>query len=109
MRRNQAGTLRKVDNWTIRPVLLCLLAGILLVLLLVQVLPQVDLPDTAFQRETAPATVHSQATAPPTFQVSLGSPSPLPQVTVVSQQRPEADFPLEATESFPVLHRSLRC
>jgi hypothetical protein len=39
--------------------------GVLLAILLVQALPQVNLLDTAFHRNTAPVVVHSQATAAP--------------------------------------------
>jgi hypothetical protein len=50
-------------NWTIRPGGLFILLGLLSVILLILVLPQVDLLDTAFQRDSAPTTIHSQATA----------------------------------------------
>ena len=52
-------------NWTIRPHALFILLGLLSVILLILVLPQVDLLDTAFQRDSAPTTIHSQATSAP--------------------------------------------
>jgi hypothetical protein len=52
-----------------------ILAGSLLVILLVQVLPSVDLPDTAFQRDTEPAEIQSQATALPTVVLAPLNPS----------------------------------
>ena len=42
-----------------------ILAGSLLVILLVQVLPSVDLPDTVFQRDTEPDEIQSRGTAMP--------------------------------------------
>jgi hypothetical protein len=38
---------------------------VIFVMLLIVVLPDVDLLDTAFQRGTAPISIHAQATSPP--------------------------------------------
>ena len=46
--------------------------GVLTVIVLVLVLPQVDLLDTAFQRGTAPMAVHAQGTGKPAFQALPG-------------------------------------
>lgn len=79
-------------------------------MLLIVVLPDVDLPDTAFHRNTAPAAVHALATAAPVvvivaaiFQIpfvdetprTLSRPGPL----VIS---PHPNFR-------PILLRSIRC
>jgi hypothetical protein len=43
-----------------KPLRFAVLVGVLLMILVVQLLPQVDLPDIAFQRETAPVVVRSR-------------------------------------------------
>jgi len=48
-----------------------LLLPMLLVITVIQVLPQLDLPDTAFQRNTAPIIAKSLAVSPPTFVVVM--------------------------------------
>jgi hypothetical protein len=44
---------------------LLLLSGLIMIMLLIVVLPDVDLPDTAFHRGTAPLVVHAKANAAP--------------------------------------------
>jgi hypothetical protein len=58
-----------VRNWAINRRSTILLLGVLLVIVLVLVLPQVDLLDTAFQLGTAPIVIHSVATGNPVFQI----------------------------------------
>jgi hypothetical protein len=48
-----------------------LLLSMLLVITVIQVLPQLDLPDTAFQRNAAPIIAKSLAVSPPTFVVVM--------------------------------------
>jgi len=62
-----AGKLVRMGAWGIRPLGLWILMGVLLAILLVQALPQVNLLDTAFQRNSAPVVVHSHATAAPVW------------------------------------------
>jgi len=52
-------------RWNIKPATLIILGGVVFLMLLIVVLPDVDLPDTAFHRGTAPVLVHAQATAAP--------------------------------------------
>jgi hypothetical protein len=52
-------------QWKIKPASLIVLGSVVLVMLLIVVLPDVDLLDTAFQRGTAPIVVHAQATSAP--------------------------------------------
>ena len=52
-------------RWNIKPAALFILGGVVILMLLIVVLPDVDLPDTAFHRGTAPVAVHAQATAAP--------------------------------------------
>src|SRR6476660_8014204 len=64
--------LSRMRHWTIcRPSVLVLL-GVLTVIVLVLVLPQVDLLDTAFHNGTAPIAVHARGTAKPVLQTLLG-------------------------------------
>jgi hypothetical protein len=48
-----------------------LLLPMLLVIAVIQVLPQMDLPDTAFQRSTGPIIANSRAVSPPTIMVVI--------------------------------------
>ena len=65
-------SLCRMCHWTISRQSILLLLGVLTVIVLVLVLPQVDLLDTAFQRGTAPILVHSQGTTKPPFQTLSG-------------------------------------
>jgi hypothetical protein len=79
-------------------------------MLIIVILPDVDLPDTAFHRGTAPVVVHSQATAAPTsvpvalsFSVSKGPGS------TCRANRP-SEFQAGSGPNFrPILFRSIRC
>jgi hypothetical protein len=51
--------------WKIKPSSLVILGSVIFVMLLIVVLPDVDLLDTAFQRGTAPIAVHAQGTSAP--------------------------------------------
>jgi hypothetical protein len=52
-------------RWRIDRSSLIVLGCVVLVMLVIVVLPDVDLLDTAFQRGTAPIVVHTQATSAP--------------------------------------------
>lgn len=54
-----------MSHWNVKASTLLILGCIGFLMLLILVLPDVDLPDTAFHRGTAPVVVHSQATAGP--------------------------------------------
>jgi hypothetical protein len=60
-------------GWAISTMAVCILMFLLLSILLVQALPQVDLLDTAFHRNTAPVVVHSQAISFPDALNASGS------------------------------------
>jgi hypothetical protein len=62
-----------VGSFTIKPIAMLMLIVVLAAIALVLVLPQVDLPDTVFQRNTAPLTVRSTAASAPMLSaVALG-------------------------------------
>jgi hypothetical protein len=48
-----------------------ILVPLLIVIAIIQVLPQVDLPDTAFHENTAPIVVKSRAIAAPILNISV--------------------------------------
>jgi hypothetical protein len=54
-----------MSQWNVKASTLFILSCIVVLMLLIAVLPDVDLPDTAFHRGTAPEVVHAKATAPP--------------------------------------------
>jgi hypothetical protein len=58
-----------MSRWNASTSTLILLGSAVFVVLLLVVLPDVDPPDTAFHRETAPAVLHAQANAAPPLMV----------------------------------------
>src|ERR1700719_2260728 len=62
-RPNAAGSI--MAQWNIRPSAVFILSGVIFLMLLIVVLPDVDLPDAAFHGRTAPVLVHAQPTAAP--------------------------------------------
>ena len=54
-----------MSRWNASTSTLILLGSAVFVVLLLVVLPNVDPPDTAFHRETAPVVLHAQANAAP--------------------------------------------
>jgi len=95
--------------WTIDRRSVILLMGVLIVIVLVLVLPQVDLLDTAFHLGTAPILIHSQGTAKPAFQV-------LPSVfifllfaTGVADQRSENRLLIIGIHEVQILNHCFRC
>jgi hypothetical protein len=99
-----------MTRWTLTPLRLSLLLGILCVVVLVLVLPQVDLLDTAFHRETAPGTIHARGTSAPS---QLAGTTPAPRFAAALQNPGQADEFLAFTpipsSYIPILHCSLRC
>jgi len=58
-----------MSRWSASTSTLILLGSAVFVVLLLVVLPDVDPPDTAFHRETAPVVLHAQANAAPPLMV----------------------------------------
>jgi hypothetical protein len=54
-----------MSRWNVRASTLLILGCVVSVMLLIVVLPDVDLPDTAFHQGTAPLVVHARATMAP--------------------------------------------
>jgi hypothetical protein len=99
-----------MSRWNVKTSTLILLGSVVFIVLLLVVLPNVDPPDTAFHRGTAPVVVHAQATATPpatlvasAFQIANAVahewiPLPLAASAVVSP-----------SDSLPILLCSIRC
>jgi hypothetical protein len=99
-----------MGHWTIRPSSLLVLVSLLFLIVLILVLPQVDLPDTAFHGGTAPVDVHARVTSAPAL-LSVDTAVQLSfSVQTASRRREHSPVFAHATSSFlPLLHRSLRC
>jgi|SRR5271163_30340 hypothetical protein len=54
-----------MKQWNIKTSTLIILSIVFVFMLLIVILPDVDLPDTAFHRGTAPVVVHAQVTTAP--------------------------------------------
>jgi len=60
-----------MSRWNIKAPTLVILGSLVFIMLVIVVLPDVDLPDTAFHQGTAPLVVHARArTAPPVVAVA---------------------------------------
>ena len=64
-----------MSQWNIKTSTLFILSCLVFIMLLIVVLPDVDLPDTAFHQGTAPLVVHARGTAAPATASTSGSPS----------------------------------
>lgn len=103
-------TFGAMKRWTISPSYLSVLMCLLFLIVLILVLPDVDLPDTAFHGGTAPVDLHSQVTSAPGL-LSVGATVPFSFSAHPVSRRSEHPLVFaHATSSFlPLLHRSLRC
>src|SRR4051812_36562446 len=107
---NSGKTMRVMSRWKVKTWVLLVLGSLAFLMLLILVLPDVDLPDTAFHRGTAPVAVHAQATAAPTAVIV----ATIPQVhtgtdpgwTLDGQKQPEV---IDDPNFRPILLRSIRC
>jgi hypothetical protein len=103
-------TFGAMERWAIKPWGLFVLLSWLLLITLILVLPQVDLPDTAFHRGTAPVDVHSRITSAPGL-LSASAVVPFSFSTHPASLRREHSqvFAHQTSVFLPLLHRSLRC
>jgi hypothetical protein len=99
-----------MSRWTIDRPRLSILVCLLVLVVLILVLPQVDLPDTAFRGGTAPVDVHSQGAYTPGL-FSIGAVIPFSFSAHPASRRPEHSlvFAHAKPRFLPLLHRSLRC
>jgi hypothetical protein len=97
-------------RWSLNTSSLFLLMSLLAIIFLILVLPQVDLPDTAFHRGTAPVEVHSRVTAVPTMVGIIAAFRFSSSTQTAFPRREHSLLSARSTPSFlPLLHRSLRC
>lgn len=99
-----------MSQWNIKASTLVILSCVIFVMLLIVVLPDVDLPDTAFHRGTAPVVVHAAATAAPAA-VIVGAIFQVPASGRPSRPfRGQGDVAVTSDPNFrPILLRSIRC
>ena len=98
-----------MSQWNVKASTLFILGCVTFLMLLIVVLPDVNLPATAFHRGTAPVVVHGQATAPPTA-VIVASVSQLPDAEQASQPYDCRALVGSTEPNFrPILLRSIRC
>src|SRR5579863_1523350 len=99
-----------MGRWTIKPSRLFVLMTLLFLIVLILVLPEVDLPDTAFHRGTAPVDVHAQVTSAPTLlSASTLVPFSFSPQTALRRREHSLAFAHIGFSFLPLLHRSLRC
>jgi hypothetical protein len=96
-------------RWNIKPAALFILGGMIILMLLIVVLPDVDLPDTAFHRGTAPVVLHAQGTAAPSVAI-VDAVLQIANATVVSRPyfRSGTLAVSLSPNSRPILFRSIR-
>lgn len=99
-----------MGSWNVKTSTLLILGCVIFLMLLIVVLPDVDLPDTAFHRNTAPAALHAQAVAVPVvvvvaaiFQMQFADETS----RTLSRPRPPVISPHPNFR--PILLRSIRC
>jgi hypothetical protein len=99
-----------MSQWNVKASTLFMLGGLVFLMLLIVVLPDVDLPDTAFHRGTAPVVVHASAISAPA-PVMVASALPLHRIVQYALAwHPSSEFALTLEPNFrPVLLRSIRC
>ena len=66
---SQNPTFLRVSKWNAKPLTVLVLSGLLVIIFLILVLPQVDLLDTAFHRDSSPVALKAQFTSAPAFDV----------------------------------------
>jgi len=99
-----------VAKWNVAPIVSFALLGILMLIGLIQVLPQVDLPDTAFHEDTAPMVVKFRVAALPVMLAAITSFRPQPSTILVSESREALRRPIHVSKNLvPVVHCSLLC
>ncbi len=98
-----------MSHWNIKASSLFILSCVVFLMLLIVVLPDVDLPDTAFHRGTAPVVVHSAATSAPVA-VTVAAILQFPDSGQTSRAMHDLGTPVAVTDpNFrPILFCSIR-
>jgi len=95
--------------WKVNTPTLLILSIVVLFMLVIVVLPDIDLPDTAFHQGTAPLVVHARATMAPAVSV-VAALFQFPQAVQFWRPDRELDFVARTLEpNFrPILLRSIK-
>jgi hypothetical protein len=98
-----------MSQWNIKRSSVLILLGVFVVMLVIVIAPDWDLPDAAFHRGTAPVVVHALATSAPAA-ATIASLFNLPSGSKVSRDFHEHPaFAVYSAPNFlPIFHRSLR-
>jgi len=97
-------------RFNVKPSTLVVLVGVLAVITLILVLPQVDLLDTAFQRSTSPLAIRAHSISASQFSTATTIVSFAGSTQVQSFLRTEKQSARALTgESLQILNHSLRC
>jgi hypothetical protein len=98
-----------MSRWNINAPTLLILSIVVTFMLVIVVLPQVDLPDTAFHQGTAPLVLHARATMPPAA-VAVATLFQFPHVVHLWRPDRELEFAASTLDpNFrPILLRSIR-
>jgi hypothetical protein len=100
---------RIVAQWNLKPSDLCILLCMFVLMLLIVVLPDIDLPDTAFHRGTAPLVVHTRATSsPPAIAVASAVPFLITAESFHFPREERAAAHSAVSNFLPILFRSIR-
>lgn len=99
-----------MSRWKVKASTLFVLGGLVFLMLLILVLPDVDLPETAFHRGTAPVVVHANANSAPAplMTASVLQMHGIVQYALALHMLSEFDLTLEPNLR-PILLRSIRC
>ena len=99
-----------LSRWNIKLSTLLILSGVVFLMLLIVVLPDVDLPDTAFHRGTGPIAIHALATAAPTV-VTVAAVYRFPVANEGYRPFYRAGdlIKIPAPKTRPILLRTIRC
>jgi len=95
-----------MSRWTVKAPTLCILSCLVFIMLLIVVLPDVDLPDTAFHQGTAPLVVHARARTAPAI-VAVATLFQLP--TIARAWHHDRDLELIAANFEPNFRPILLC
>ncbi|HKV81639.1 MAG TPA: hypothetical protein VJP02_26060 [Candidatus Sulfotelmatobacter sp.] len=98
-----------MSRWNVKAPTLIILSCLIFIMLLIVVLPDVDLPDTAFHQGTAPLVVHARGTTAPPV-VAVAALFQFPKIAHVRRPGRELDVVFAHLDpNFrPILFRSIR-
>lgn len=99
-----------MSQWKIKSPALVILVGLIFLMLLIVVLPDVDLPYIAFHGGTAPVVVHAHATsAPDLIHIALAGQTPNLDHALPLQPLARTSGASTPPNFRPILLRSIRC